>query len=144
MTMGWKLVRDKNEEWCRANGVSGQWRTSPDPALSLFRKIFEEAGEYAEQRDPAELYDLLDVIQALIGLADPSGDHGRVHRAKVTVMGGFTRFAEWTPVPAQSADWAPDAAVQDRASPPGCCGLAVHDDVAGWWCPVHGDGTGVP
>ena len=33
--MGWKLVRDKNEEWCRAHGVSGQWRVSPDRAASL-------------------------------------------------------------------------------------------------------------
>ena len=97
--MGWKLVRDRNEEWCRANGVSGQWRTSPDPLAALRKKIFEEAGEYAEHCDPAELYDLLDVIRALIRLADPSGECSHDHRAKVAEMGGFTRLAEWCPVP---------------------------------------------
>ena len=97
--MGWKLVRDQNEEWCRAHGVSGQWRTSPDPAASLRRKIFEEAGEYAEHCDPAELYDLLDVIRALIRLADPSGEYGHHHGTKIAEMGGFDRFTEWCPVP---------------------------------------------
>lgn len=43
--MGWKMVRDGNEAWCRDHGVSGQWRTSPGPAASLRRKIFEEAGD---------------------------------------------------------------------------------------------------
>ena len=103
--MGWKLVRDKNEEWCRANGVSGQWRISSDPAAALGRKIFEEAAEYAEQHDPAELYDLLEVVQALISVADPCGRHAAVHQAKTAALGGFTKFIEWTPVPPQSADW---------------------------------------
>lgn len=102
--MGWKLVRDRNEEWCRAHGVSGQWRASPDPQGALTRKVFEEALEYAfEQpghRDPAELYDLLDVLRALIGLADPDGLYARLHTLKVTEMGGFTQFIEWCPVPA--------------------------------------------
>ncbi len=109
--MGWKLVRDKNEEWCRAHGVSGQWRLSPDPASALLRKTFEEAAEYAEGRDPAELYDLMDVVEALIGVRDPDGKYGEAHRAKVKAMGGFTRFIEWTPVPAGARDWSPD----DRA-----------------------------
>lgn len=102
--MGWKLVRDRNEEWCRANGVSGQWRTSPDPQSALVRKIFEEAGEYAEARDPAELYDLLDVVQALIVLDDPGGDLAAAHRAKAEEMGSFSLFAEWCPVPAAAGE----------------------------------------
>ena len=105
--MGWKLVRDRNEEWCRANGVSGQWRTALYPRSALLRKIFEEAGEYAEHRNPAELYDLLDVVQAAIGLADPDGRFAAAHEAKITEMGGFSHFTEWTPVPASSADWKP-------------------------------------
>ena len=105
--MGWKLVRDRNEEWCRANGVSGQWRTAPDPAAALLRKVFEEAGEYAEHTDPAELYDLLDVVQVAISLGDPDGRFAAAHEAKVAAMGGFSHFAEWTPVPAASADWKP-------------------------------------
>ena len=102
--MGWKLVRDGNEAWCRAHGVSGQWRTSPDPAASLRRKIFEEAGEYAEHCDPGELYDLLDVVETLIALEDPEGKAGRAHAAKLEEMGVFRRFAEWTPVPAGVRD----------------------------------------
>jgi predicted house-cleaning noncanonical NTP pyrophosphatase (MazG superfamily) len=98
--MGFKLVRDGNEAWCRAHGVSGRWRASPDPRSSLLRKIFEEAGEYAEARDPAELFDLLDVVQALIDLDDPEGKVNARHRVKVAEMGGFSRFAEWCPVPA--------------------------------------------
>jgi predicted house-cleaning noncanonical NTP pyrophosphatase (MazG superfamily) len=98
--MSWKLVRDHNEEWCRANGVSGQWRTAPDPGSALLRKIFEEAGEYAEYRDPGELYDLLDVVQALIDLTDADGIANTGHRAKAARMGGFGRLIEWTPVPA--------------------------------------------
>jgi predicted house-cleaning noncanonical NTP pyrophosphatase (MazG superfamily) len=105
--VGWKLVRDHNKKWCRANGVSGQWRTAPDPSSALFRKIFEEAAEYAEQRDPAELYDLLDVVQALIGLEDPLGDLATVHRAKIAELGSFGNFTEWTPVPASQTDWHP-------------------------------------
>lgn len=105
--MGWKLVRDKNEAWCRAHGVSGQWRPSPDARSALARKIFEEAAEYAEHRDPAELYDLLDVVQRLIEIDDPSGEVNARHRAKVEAMGGFTGLIEWTPVPVTSQDWTP-------------------------------------
>ena len=99
--MGWKLVRDLNEAWCRPHGVSGQWRTSPDPRAALRRKIFEEAGEYAEHGDPAELYDLLNVVQALIDMEDPDGTLNAQHAAKVALLGGFTQFVEWTPVPAE-------------------------------------------
>jgi|HubBroStandDraft_6_1064221.scaffolds.fasta_scaffold421555_4 predicted house-cleaning noncanonical NTP pyrophosphatase (MazG superfamily) len=105
--MGWKLVRDNNEAWCRANGVSGQWRTSPDPAAALRRKAGEEYLELIEAGDPAELYDLLDVVQAAIVRADPDGRFAEVHRAKVAVMGGFGRCVEWSPVPAGFKDWSP-------------------------------------
>ena len=108
--MGWKLVRDRNENWCRANGVSGQWRTSPDPAAALRRKLIEEAAEYAEQHDPAELYDLLDVVQALIDLADPDESAAMAHDRKVARFGRFDEFIEWSPVPAGFADWSADAA----------------------------------
>lgn len=106
--MGWKLVRDRNEAWCRANGVSGQWRTSPDPAAALRRKAGEEYLEHIEGNDPAELYDLLDVVQELIGLKDPDGRFAAAHEVKVAEMGGFSRFIEWTPVPAGAQDWSPD------------------------------------
>ena len=98
--MGWKIVRDRNEEWCRAHGVSGQWRTSPDPVAALRKKIFEEAGEYAEHRDVAELFDLRDVVDRLIALADPQGAVEQAHADKITDMGLFERLIEWCPVPA--------------------------------------------
>jgi predicted house-cleaning noncanonical NTP pyrophosphatase (MazG superfamily) len=102
--MGWKLVRDRNEEYCRAHGVSGEWRTSPDPRSALLKKIFEEAGEYAERRDPAELYDLIDVVRSLIRLEDPTGEVSAGHHAKVADMGGFARLIEWCPVPGAADD----------------------------------------
>jgi predicted house-cleaning noncanonical NTP pyrophosphatase (MazG superfamily) len=106
--MGWKLVRDNNEAACRERGISGQWRISPDPPGALAGKVLEEFREYAfEQpghRDPAELYDLLDVVQALIGLEDPLGEFAALHRAKVEEMGGFTKFIEWCPVPGAADD----------------------------------------
>jgi predicted house-cleaning noncanonical NTP pyrophosphatase (MazG superfamily) len=103
--MGFKLVRDRNEEWCRAHGVSGQWRVSPDPGAALRRKVFEEAGEYAEYLDSAELYDLRDVVEALIALADPDGVVALGHARKAAELGGFGEFIEWCPVPAEAEEW---------------------------------------
>jgi hypothetical protein len=78
--MGWKIVRDGNEAWCRDHGVSGQWRPSPDPLSALLKKLFEELGEYAEAWDPGELYDLADVLEPLLTLTDPGGSHFRLGR----------------------------------------------------------------
>lgn len=102
--MGWKLVRDGNEEWCKAHGVSGQWRVSPDPAAALRKKIGEEYGEYIEKLEVGELFDLLDVVQAAIRIADPLGFATAEHRQKVADYGGFTQFIEWCPRPAEQAD----------------------------------------
>jgi predicted house-cleaning noncanonical NTP pyrophosphatase (MazG superfamily) len=106
--VGFKLVRDRNEEWCRAHGVSGQWRVSPDPAAALRRKLLEEALEYAEHDDPAELYDVLDVVQALIDLADPDETAAMAHDRKVAKFGRFDKFIEWSPVPEEANDWDPE------------------------------------
>lgn len=81
--MSYKIVRDKNEAWCREHGVPGQWRRSPHPGVALLRKIFEELGEYAEHRDPAELHDLRDVVRRLIALVDPDGAAKRAHRSRI-------------------------------------------------------------
>ena len=97
--MGWKIVRDGNEVWCRAHGVSGTWRTSPDPVRGLARKLTEEAGEFAEALDPGKLYDLLDVVTELRDLLDPDGHYLAAHQEKVRVHGLFRQHAEWTPVP---------------------------------------------
>lgn len=102
--MGWKIVRDGNEAWARKHGVSGQWRKSPDPRGALLKKIFEEAGEYAENQDPAELYDLLEVVHRLLAIVDPAFAAAGSHSKKMQILGKFTELIEWTPVPPDSID----------------------------------------
>ena len=96
--MGWKMVRDRNHEHLRAF-ISGTWRTSPDPAGALIKKLGEEYGEFAEHHDPAELYDLLDVINELIILLDPDAVDYRGHCEKVEKYGLFGEHQEWCPMP---------------------------------------------
>ena len=98
--MGFKMVRDKQKEYCLSHGVSGQWRTSPDPVGALIRKLGEEYGEFAESRNPAELYDLLDVLNEMIMTVDPDLGHLEAHEAKVGLMGTFSSHLEWNPEPA--------------------------------------------
>lgn len=82
--MGSKIVRNNNEEWCHKHGVSGTWHTSRQPVGPLTRKVGEELQEFVEENDPAELFDLADVLRALLFLVDRDGhraaheDHGRV------------------------------------------------------------------
>lgn len=102
--MGWKIVRDGNEAWGRAHGVSGQWRGSPHPKTALLKKIFEEAGEYAESLDPEELYDLRDVIDRLVYLVDADGSAWKRHVEKAARLGMFNALVEWTPVPKDVID----------------------------------------
>lgn len=102
--MGWKIVRDGNQAWARKHGVSGQWRTSPDPKAALLKKIFEEAGEYAETGDPGELYDLLGVVHRLLHIVDPAMTAGERHSEKVKLLGTFSELIEWTPVPPDVVD----------------------------------------
>lgn len=100
--MGWKIVRDGNEKWCREHGVSGTWRVAADPVRGLARKLTEEAAEFGEALDPAELYDLADVLGELIVLTDPDGDYRAAHGEKLAVFGGFREHVEWTPMPGAS------------------------------------------
>ena len=97
--MGYKIVRDHNEAWAKAHGVSGTWRTSPDPVRGLARKLTEEAGEFGEALDPGELYDLADAVNELLGLLDPDGHYLAAHQEKVRVHGLFRDHIEWSPVP---------------------------------------------
>lgn len=101
--MGWKVVRDNDEAVCRAMGISGQWRPCTTPVLSLTKKLCEEVGEWAESGDPGELYDLADVVNRLLRLADPHGEALTEHAAKVARRGGFDQLLEWTPLPVESA-----------------------------------------
>jgi predicted house-cleaning noncanonical NTP pyrophosphatase (MazG superfamily) len=99
--MGWKIVRDNNEEFCHEHGISGQWRRSKDPIAALSKKILEEAGEFVEFHDPEELYDIRDVVNELLIRLDPSGMAGVRHGSKVDANGMFTRCIEWSPRPAE-------------------------------------------
>jgi predicted house-cleaning noncanonical NTP pyrophosphatase (MazG superfamily) len=96
--MGWKMVRDTHREVLEGQ-ISGQWRTSPDPVSSLVKKLGEEYSELAENRDPAELYDIQDVLSELIYLLDPEDRAGEAHERKVMRLGRFDRHVEWHPNP---------------------------------------------
>lgn len=101
--MGWKIVRDNDPEHVPALGVSGQWRPSADPIGGLTKKLCEEVGEFAEARDPAELYDLFDVVNELIQRLDPQGVHFNDYMDKVARRGRFHKCIEWCPVPAEAS-----------------------------------------
>lgn len=96
--MGFKIVRDRHQETMQGI-ISGQWRISPNPAYALAKKVFEEAGEFIEQMDPAELYDLLDVAWELCRVMDPDGRYRADHERKKKLYGGFSRHLEWSPLP---------------------------------------------
>jgi len=99
--MGWKLVRDHTENTARGLGVSGTWRKAgPEEIVpALIAKLFEETGEFVQGADVAELYDLLDVVQALRDRLDPAGGANISHAAKVAKLGGFAEGVMWHPIP---------------------------------------------
>src|SRR5260370_7374247 len=82
-----------------AGQISGQWRISPDPVGALVKKLGEEYGELAEDRDPSELFDIRDVLEELIRILDPDGKAAARHAVKVKHMGIFSRHLEWHPNP---------------------------------------------
>lgn len=94
--ISFKIVRDRHQE------IFGHhpwdWRISPHPAMALLKKVFEEAGELVETMDPEELYDLLDVANELARVLDSTGYYHKLHRLKVSRMGGFSSHLEWCPL----------------------------------------------
>ena len=62
-----KLVRDKIIDIISANGENPIYHTLSDKEYldELHKKLFEEANEFAENDDPEELADLLEVIYAI-------------------------------------------------------------------------------
>jgi predicted house-cleaning noncanonical NTP pyrophosphatase (MazG superfamily) len=106
--MGWKLVRDNQEHFCHKHGISGSWRTAPDPVKALTRKLFEEAAEWAEDFDPAELFDLRDVLNELFMVLgekheEELADAAIYHAGKVERNGQFRKHLEWNPNPNPNA-----------------------------------------
>lgn len=96
--MGWKMVRDLHQK-VLGDQISGVWRTSPDPVSSLVKKLGEEYSELTENRDPMELYDILDVLEELMALLDPGGAAALKHEIKAERMGRFGYHVEWHPNP---------------------------------------------
>ena len=95
------MVRDRHKEQLEGH-ISGEWRTAPDPVSSLTAKLGEEYGEFAEDRDPAELYDLLDVIMELRAVLDPLRGYRDAHLRKKERLGSFSSHLEWNPLPGLS------------------------------------------
>jgi predicted house-cleaning noncanonical NTP pyrophosphatase (MazG superfamily) len=100
--MGWKIVRDRHRDVLEGQ-ISGQWRVSPDPVSALVKKLGEEYGEFTENRDPGELYDLLDVLLELRYLLDVDQAVYALHREKQGRLGSFANHIEWHPNPALDA-----------------------------------------
>jgi hypothetical protein len=102
--VGYKIVRDWHKERV-GDIISGTWRISPDPISALIKKLGEEYSELAENRDPAELYDIQDVLDELMVQLDPQGKYGEEHDIKVTNVGLFARHVEWQPLPQGDRTW---------------------------------------
>ena len=62
-----KLIRDRIPEIIAATGKTAQIRVLSDEGYvaALERKLTEEVSEYFESREPMELADVLEVIEAL-------------------------------------------------------------------------------
>jgi len=114
--MGWKTVRDKHRDLLDGL-ISGCWRTAPDPVSSLIKKVGEEYSELVENRDPGELYDLLDVLNELIVLMDPHLAAAQAHEQKQERMGFFVTHLEWHPLPRAVEYDDPDFAGQTMRQP---------------------------
>ena len=99
--MGAKLVRDRTEQHVRPMGVSGHWYKAARKELlpALKRKLIEEALEFAESGEPIELWDVLDVVEAIFALIDPCQESMAAYDEKVARFGAFDKGIMWNPVP---------------------------------------------
>jgi hypothetical protein len=105
------MVRDKHRQLL-GSLISGCWRTAPDPVSSLIKKLGEEYSELVENRDPAELHDIADVVNELIVLMDPTLEKAEAHITKQERLGFFARHLEWHPLPDATEYDDPDFAGQ--------------------------------
>ena len=85
-----KLVRDRIPEILDVKGVSYERRVaSPEEyKAELIKKLAEETAEFAEESNPEELADILEVIEALKQLPEYA-DVEVVRLKKRTERGGF-------------------------------------------------------
>lgn len=87
-----KLVRDRIPEILDAKGVPYEQHTATDAEYrkELFKKLVEEATEFADDPSEAELADVLEVIDALCSLPE----FAKVNDVKIkkrTERGGFEK-----------------------------------------------------
>ena len=89
-----KLIRDRIPEIIAATGKTAQIRVLSDEeyADALERKLTEEVSEYLESKEPMELADILQVIEALAENAGVSFDELLTMKAaKQRANGAFRR-----------------------------------------------------
>ncbi len=87
-----KLVRDEIPRIVREDGSVPETHVADDAEYErrLREKLVEEAAEFAESGDPAELGDVLDVVDAVLANADYSREQVDDLRAeKSAERGGF-------------------------------------------------------
>ncbi len=87
-----KLVRDKIPDILDAKGLSYEKRVADDAEYraELIKKLVEEAAEFTEAGDVAELADVLEVIVALKTLP-AYGEVEALRLAKRAERGGFEK-----------------------------------------------------
>ena len=85
-----KLVRDDVPDAVRADGETPVVRRVDGEAYerSLAAKLVEEAAEFREGRDPAELADVLEVVEALLDATDREAVE-RLRAGKAAERGRF-------------------------------------------------------
>ncbi|MHB8709947.1 MAG: hypothetical protein ACYC6X_00070 [Minisyncoccota bacterium] len=85
-----KLVRDKIPEILDKKGLVYEKRTaSPkEYKAELIKKLLEETSEFAEEGDPEELADVLEVVEALRKLPEYRGVE-ELRVKKLEARGGF-------------------------------------------------------
>lgn len=89
-----KLVRDKIPEIIEASGKSYKIRTldRDEYILRLEEKLSEELSEYLESKEPEELADLLEVMDALIVATGHSKEEVlKIQHEKRAARGGFEK-----------------------------------------------------
>ena len=89
-----KLVRDKIPEIIEKSGKSCKVRIldRDEYILRLEEKLGEELAEYLESKEPEELADLLEVIDALIVATGHSKEEVlKIQQEKAAARGGFEK-----------------------------------------------------
>ncbi len=92
MTTYNKLVRDYIPDILKKKGIPFEERIAEDHEyrIELFKKLREEIDEFEEEKSIEELADILEVIEAIIGLPEFSDVH-EIKEKKRLEKGGFAK-----------------------------------------------------